>query len=567
MKISTHNKLFAAVLLAISVMALPAAADIPVGYYHTLNGKSGQALKNAIHELTKVRTVHDYSSLWYYFRETDHMKTDHSRVWDMYSNKPYYFTSNGTGATSGMNKEHSLPKSWWGGYNENQGYFAYTDLNHLYPSDAEANSAKLNYPLGEVSTIKFDNGVSKTGNPVAGQGGGSSIVFEPDNQYKGDFARTFFYMAACYQDYTWKYKYMYSEDNWLTLTPWSIDLLLRWAREDPVSDKEITRNDAVYKCQNNRNPFIDFPELMEYIWGNRYGDVFNVDNTEPTDDLPPEIITPTNDMMFDLGQVALGRSTSITIPVKGHNLTNDVNLLLYRYDKELFSLSVTSIDRTTANSDMGYPLVVTYTPDKLGIHRTRLVFSDGGLEGSFGISLLAECLDVPTLSTPVALEPLEVTDSSYVAAWEPATEEVDYYIVNRTIYDDSHNVIDSESIATDDANQTTMAFTDRKPHEIHTYSVQSYRLGYTSDPARVISIDQSGVSDIHADLPMAFIAGEGYVLIKCGTPLKNVRVYNTAGQLVTSLPEVTNDTELHLPMGIYILTTSSNRMPAKLIIR
>ncbi|MBO4870482.1 MAG: endonuclease [Muribaculaceae bacterium] len=567
MKITTPNKLFATVLLVISVMTLPAFADVPTGYYNTLNGKSGQALKNAIHELTKVRTVHDYSSLWFYFRETDCMKNDHSRVWDMYSNKTYYFTSNGTGATSGMNKEHSLPKSWWGGYNESQGYYAYTDLNHLYPSDGDANMAKNNYPLGEVSTVKFDNGVSKTGNPVAGQGGGSSIVFEPANEYKGDFARTYFYMAACYQDYTWKYKYMYTEDNWLTLTPWSIDLLLRWAREDPVSDKEITRNEAVYKCQNNRNPFIDNPELMEYIWGDRYGDVFNVGNTEPTDDLPPEIITPTNDMVFDLGQVALGKSTSITIPVKGHNLTNNVNLMLYRYEYQMFELPVTSIDRATANSESGYPLTVTYKPTELGLHRARLVFSDGGFVGSFGISLMAECLEVPTLSTPVVLDPLEVTNSGYTAVWEPATEEVDYFIVNRTIYDENHNIIDSEMFATDDANQTSMTFTDRKHHEIHTYTVQSYRLGYTSEPSRVITIDVTGVSDIQADLPMAFIPGEGYVLIKCGTPLKNVRIYNTSGQLVASLPEVTNDTELYLPMGIYILTTSSNRIPAKLIIR
>ena len=305
-------------------------AEVPAGYYSTLDGLSGQALKNAIHELTKNRTVHSYGSLWYYFRETDRMANDASRVWDMYSDKTYYFTTNGTGATSGMNREHSLPKSWWGGYNETQGYYAYTDLNHLYPSDGDANLAKSNYPLGEVSTTRFDNGVSKVGSPVEGQGGGSTVVFEPDPRYKGDFARTYFYMAACYQDYTWKYKYMYSEDNWLTLTPWSIDLLLRWAREDPVSDKEVARNDAVYRCQNNRNPFIDNPELMEYIWGDKSGEIFNVGSTTPVDDAPPEIITPTNDMMFDLGQVAIGRSTSIVIPVKGHNLTNSINLMLYR---------------------------------------------------------------------------------------------------------------------------------------------------------------------------------------------------------------------------------------------
>ena len=99
-------------------------------------------------------------------------------------------------------------------------------------------------------------------------------VFEPDDRYKGDFARTYFYMACTYQHYHWRHTYMLTNNDWKTLNDWSIDLLCRWARNDAVSDKEVDRNDAVQKCQNNRNPFIDFPELFEYIWGNRQGQVF-----------------------------------------------------------------------------------------------------------------------------------------------------------------------------------------------------------------------------------------------------------------------------------------------------
>ena len=554
------------ILLAASMLSLLSMADVPVGYYHSLDGKSGQALKNAVHELTKNRTVHSYSSLWYYFRETDHMANDASRVWDMYSNKTYYFTSNGTGATSGMNKEHSVPKSWWGGGNENQGFYAYTDLNHLYPSDADANSAKLNYPLGEVSTVYFDNGVSKTGTPEYGQGGGSSVVFEPDSIYKGDFARTYFYMAACYQDYTWKYKYMYTETSWLTLNQWSIDLLLRWAREDPVSDKEKARNEAVFRCQNNRNPFIDNPELIEYIWGDRAGEVFNVGGGDaPEGD--PEIITPTKDMVFDLGPVALGKTATIKFPVKGVNLTNNVSLMLYRYDYEMFQLSVSSIDRVIANSEGGYMLTVTYTPTQLGEHRTRLVFSDGGITGSYGIWLKAECLEAPNLSTPVALEPLEITDSTYIAAWEPAAEVIDSYLVNRVIYDSKHNVIDSETFATDDASQTTMLFTDRKPGEFHTYTVQTYRLGYISEKSNIITLDPAGISGVKADLPMAFIPSDHGVLVKCGSPLNDVRIYTPAGQLIRRIPRVNNDMTIHLPMGVYIITSANLRTATKLVVR
>ena len=245
-------------------MWLGAGAAIPDGYYNSLDGKSGQALKDAICNLAKHHTVLNYYSLWNYFPLTDCQLDDNRKVWDMYSNKTYYF-----GHTSGMNREHSLPKSWWGGYNETQGYAAYTDINHLYPSDGEANMAKSNYPLGEVSTPYYNNGVTKVGSPKTGQGGGCSTVFEPDDRYKGDFARTYFYMACAYQNYTWKYTYQMSNNNWKTLNEWSIDLLCRWARNDAVSDKEVYRNDAVQHCQNNRNPFIDFPELFEYIWGNR----------------------------------------------------------------------------------------------------------------------------------------------------------------------------------------------------------------------------------------------------------------------------------------------------------
>ena len=552
-------------LVAVCASLTSLHADVPAGYYSSLNGKSGQALKDAIHELTKNRTVHGYSSLWYYFRETDRMANDASRVWDMYSDKTYYFTSNGTGATSGMNKEHSVPKSWWGGYDENQGYYAYTDLNHLYPSDGDANMAKSNYPLGEVETVRFENGVTKVGTPMAGQGGGSSIVFEPDNRYKGDFARTYFYMAACYQDYTWKYKYMYTEDTWLTLNQWSIDLLLRWAREDPVSDKEKARNDAVYRCQNNRNPFIDNPNLIEYIWGTRQGDVFNEGGSdEPEGD--PEITSPTKDMYYDIGQVALGKSHSITFPVKGRHLTSNVSVTTYRYDTELFVPSVTSIDRTLANSIDGYPLTVTYTPNAIGQHRTRLIFSDGGITGSFGIWLTAECLEEPVLSTPVALEPEEITDTSFVAVWEPAAELVDYYIVNRTVYDAHHMVVESESFTTDDAEQTSMLFTDRQRGHAYTYTVQTSRLGFVSQPSNAITLDITGISDVQADLPWVFIAGEGYVLVKCTTPLRNVNVYNMTGQPVAHLDTLRNDTELHLPRGIYVFTTSSNRLAAKFVI-
>lgn len=562
-KVQKMKKLYT-LALYIATLTATLQASIPVGYYNTLAGKSGQALKNAIHDLAIQRTVHSYGSLWTYFPQTDCMPDDHSRVWDMYSDYTYYFSSQLGSSTSGMNKEHSVPKSWWGGYTESQGYIAYTDLNHLYPSDATANGAKLHYPLGEVSRVDFDNGCTRTGSPKAGQGGGSSMVFEPDDRYKGDFARTYMYMASAYQDYQWKYTWMMGNGSWLTLNQWSIDLLLRWAREDPVSDKEKDRNDAVYRCQNNRNPFIDFPDLMEYIWGNHSGEVFT--GGDDVIDGPPELISPVQNAEIYFGEVALGRSLSITIYIKGHNLTSNLSVTIYRDDAAMFSLPVSQIDRSTANSNQGYPLTITYTPTELGDHKARLLISDGGLTGSFGMSLNASCRAVPNLSAVTALPAQEITDSGYVASWQPTSDEVDYFVVNRTIYDRQGSIVDSESFTTDDATETTYRFTDRNPEHTHTYTVQAYRLGYLSPESNVITIDHSGITGVEADRPLALLPTEGGVLVKCSEPLLNVIVYTTHGQVVRHIDEVRNDDIISLPAGIYILTMRQSRQAYKVVV-
>lgn len=172
--------------------AIMASAEVPMAYYRALDGKSDAELKtaayNIIHNLTPIS---DYYDLPDYFEVTD-VYPNSRRWWDMYSDIPLYAPS-----FKGLNREHSLPKSWWGGSTSVQ---AYTDLNHLYPSEAAANMAKSNYPLGMVdrtSPTKFDNGITTVGFPVAGQGGGAGYVFEPADEYKGDFARTYFYMATC----------------------------------------------------------------------------------------------------------------------------------------------------------------------------------------------------------------------------------------------------------------------------------------------------------------------------------------------------------------------------------
>ncbi len=392
-----HHITTVAVLLA---LALYASATVPNGYYKTLDGKAAQELKDAIHSLTAKHTKLSYSSLWYYYPETDPREDDPNKVWDMYSNTTYYFSSRRGDDVSGMNKEHSFPKSWWGGTKSAD---AYSDLHHLIPVEQTANSARSNYPFGEVASANWDNGLSRRGTPRAGQGGGSPVVFEPADQYKGDFARIYFYMVSCYQDYNWKNTYMLSNSAWQTLTPWAIDMLLDWARQDPVSQKEINRNEAIFRFQNNRNPFVDDPELMEYIWGNKVGYAYN-DTTyhKPDPELPdstqlPQLLTPTQGTILDFGDVPLGKSATLTLYVRGLNLTKDLNMRLYRYQYRMFSLDTTTITAEQANDDNGIPIQVTYTPTTLGQHQAKILFSEGGMTSTIGVDLQARCVE-PTLN-------------------------------------------------------------------------------------------------------------------------------------------------------------------------
>ena len=161
------------------------------------------------------------------------------------------------------NREHSMPKSWF-----HDGYPMYTDLFHMYPTDSYINNMRGNYPFGEVGTLtkQSSGGFSKLGKSAVS--GYSGTVFEPADEYKGDFARTYFYMATRYESQVagWSSD-MLSGDAYPAFTGWALEMLLKWHRQDPVSEKEIDRNNAVYGIQHNRNPYIDYPVLAEFVWG------------------------------------------------------------------------------------------------------------------------------------------------------------------------------------------------------------------------------------------------------------------------------------------------------------
>lgn len=255
------------ITLLFIVISIFVNAQIPNGYYDDAQGLTGENLRTALYNIIKDHHSESYSDLWTDFESTD--KKPNGKVWDMYSTKAngtfayeYTFGSDQCGEYSGegscYNREHSFPKSWF-----DDDYPMYTDLFHLYPTDGYVNGQRSNYPYGETNNPSWTstNG-SKKG--ACSYPGYSGTIFEPIDEYKGDFARSYFYMVTRYKNIVSNWSSaMLSGDN---LSTWATNLLIDWAEQDPVSQKEIDRNNAIYNIQYNRNPYIDHPEYICYIW-------------------------------------------------------------------------------------------------------------------------------------------------------------------------------------------------------------------------------------------------------------------------------------------------------------
>jgi len=256
------------IIISIFISSI-AKGQEPAGYYDDAQGLTGSDLKTALFHIISSHTAISYDDIWTAFESTD--KKPDGTVWDIYSNYTYQFGDDQCGSYSAegdcYNREHSFPKSWF-----NDASPMYTDLFHIYPSDGYVNGRRSNYAYGEVSnpTYTSSNGCKLGPNTF---GDYSGTVFEPADEYKGDLARTYFYMVTCYEDRvaSWETNNsngdaMLDGTTYPCFEPWALQLLLKWHHEDPVSQKEIDRNNAIYQIQGNRNPFIDHPEYVCLVW-------------------------------------------------------------------------------------------------------------------------------------------------------------------------------------------------------------------------------------------------------------------------------------------------------------
>ena len=236
-------------------------AQIPSGYYNNAMGKQGDELKIALHDIVKGHHVVSYGGLLNAFAYTD--CKPNGKIWDIYSNIEYSTNSGLCGEYEQegdcWNREHTWPQSWF-----NESTTPRSDLFHVYPTDGYVNGRRSNYPYGEVNRPTYTSGNGSKLGPCVTTGY-SGTVFEPIDEYKGDIARSYFYMSVRYysEDSDWSTSGMTNKSE---IKPWAMTMLLRWSDEDPVSQKEIDRNNSVYGYQNNRNPFIDHPEYAHMIW-------------------------------------------------------------------------------------------------------------------------------------------------------------------------------------------------------------------------------------------------------------------------------------------------------------
>lgn len=295
-------------LVLIGAWCAIVSATVPQGYYTNAVGKHDEGLMTALEGIIYTHTELGYDYMWIAYDSTD-VGADGYYI-DMYSTCKYNKYSTHVGGAShvgqGINREHSFPKSWFGG----QVAPMFTDLTMLIPTDAFVNQRRSNNPYGicahgETYTYQdeemYVTMLGKLGTST--YNGYTKTVFEPDDEYKGDFARIYFYMVTCYKGRISEWpgcdQLDYAQNGYKAFSDWSMRMLMEWHRADPVSQKELDRNEAVYRLQGNRNPYVDHPELAEYIWGSKQ-------NTTWTDDGDiPEPIVKEVPVMLSVDETAI----------------------------------------------------------------------------------------------------------------------------------------------------------------------------------------------------------------------------------------------------------------------
>ena len=276
--------------------------NIPQGYYDQANNLSSDELKEALHQIISNHVIFPYTSnstdTWDILQESDQDPNENNNMILVYTgrsqekgyrdgsgNYSQYENGNGTQSNS-WNREHIWPKSH--GFPDEDDN-AYTDVHNLKPCDRSVNSSR--------GTKDFDFGGNQ--HSEASDCLTDSDSWEPPDYVKGDIARILFYMVVRYdpgvdhENNTFDLELVdYTTPNNTEPILGKLSSLLDWHLSDPVDDFEINRNEIIFGFQQNRNPFIDHPNLVNYLWGDNVGLVWNDNLTIPENEIIKTIIYP-----------------------------------------------------------------------------------------------------------------------------------------------------------------------------------------------------------------------------------------------------------------------------------
>jgi hypothetical protein len=247
------------------------ASTQPTGYYNSLDGKSGSVLRQAMQDIIAEEGVvraQTYTDIIDILKEADQNPANSNQVWLVYkeigrAKLDYQTTSNSLGK---WNREHTFPRSR-GGFNS----INLDDIADGKDLFWNTTADSLRHGNSDAHALRAADGPenSSRGNQFYGQYNGPSGTL---GTFKGDVARSVFYMAVRYNGLEIVNGYPES----ITGQFGDLATLLEWHRNDPPDDFEMNRNNVVYTWQFNRNPFIDHPDLVEYLWGNSVGQVWSM---------------------------------------------------------------------------------------------------------------------------------------------------------------------------------------------------------------------------------------------------------------------------------------------------
>lgn len=470
--------------------SLTASAAQPANYYSDCEGLCGKSLLVELSGVVGPHTTVSYDGLWTLYRTSDTYAN--GKIWDMYSTKQWTYKSEQCGTYSAVgdcyNREHSFPKSWFDDASP-----MVSDAFHIYPTDGKVNGQRSNYPFGECAngtTLPASGGIKALGRlGTSTFAGYSGKVFEPDDEYKGDFARSYFYMAAAYNSRiaSWSSP-MLAGNNFPCFSSWAINLLLKWHRQDPVSQKELDRNDAVYAQQKNRNPFIDHPELVEHIWGNK-STVAWYEDGEAT----PEIVQPVNGSSIDLGTTVTNIARTASISVRGVALVDNVTITTSGTG---FSATPTSLSAAAANT--GATVQVTFLPTAEGSYSGSVTIACGSLKSTVNLTGKA-------IATLPAGPVTSVDDHSFMATWSNVgdADANGEYTLDVQLNGVSLDAFPTSVRAADEAYYVE----DLEPSTTYTYTISSAHL--VSEPVSVTTMAPIPNIEFYFDGKLSFTSTVG----------------------------------------------------------